>query len=68
MPNAYDLQTALNDLAIAIRLSCVNDDGTITAYEKNGTGGVIVYAVTVLAEIRKTKKFEKFYDNYCNSL
>ena len=55
MPTANDLQTALNDLAIAIRLSCVNNDGIINAYEKNDTARIIVLAVTALAEIRKIK-------------
>lgn len=54
MPNANDLQIALRDLAIAIRLSCVNDDGVITAYEKNGTAQVIVNAVYALAKIRES--------------
>ena len=55
MANANDLQMALHDLAIAIRLSCVNDDGTINAYEKNGTARVIVLAVTALAKIRESE-------------
>ena len=55
MPNANDLQTALSDLAIAIRLSCVNDDGVINAYEKNGTASVIVLAVTALAKSRESE-------------
>ena len=56
MPNANDIQTALRDLAIAIRLSCVNDDGVINAYEKNGTARVIVLAVTALAQSRESEK------------
>ena len=55
MPNANDLQTALRDLVIAIRLSCVNDDGTINAYEKNGTAKIIVLAVTALAKSRESE-------------
>lgn len=55
MANANDLQIALRDLAIAIRLSCVNDDGMINAYEKNGTARVIVLAVTALAKIRENE-------------
>lgn len=48
-----DFQMALHDLAIAIRLSCVTDDGTINAYEKNGTANVVVLAVTALAKSRE---------------
>lgn len=55
MPNANDMQTALRDLAIAIRLSCVNDDGVINAYEKNGTARVIVLAITALAQSRESE-------------
>lgn len=56
MANANDLQLALRDLAIAIRLSCVGNDGTINAYEKNGTARVIVLAVTALAKSRESEE------------
>ena len=52
---ANDLQMALQDLAIAIRLSCVNDAGTINAYEYKGTAQVIVMAVTALSKIREAE-------------
>ena len=55
MPNANDLQLALHDLARAIPLSCVNDDGQIYAYEYNGTARVIVLAVTALAKSRENE-------------
>ena len=55
MANANDLQMALHDLARAICLSCVNDDGTINAYEYKGTAQVIVMAVTALAKIREAE-------------
>ena len=58
MDNANNLQIALRDLAIAIRLSCVGNDGMINAYEKNGTAQVIVMAVTALAKIREAEEGE----------
>lgn len=55
MVTADDLRMALHDLARAIPLSCVNDDGQIYAYEYNGTARVIVLAVTALAKIRESE-------------
>lgn len=51
-----DLRMALHDLAIAIPLSCVNDDGVINAYEYNGTAQAIIIAVHALAKIREKEK------------
>lgn len=54
--SAVDLRIALNDLAKTIHLSCINSDGTISAYEYNGTARVIANAVTALAVIRSQVK------------
>ena len=58
MITANDLSLALQDLTTAIRLSCVNDDGKITAYENNGTAQTIVMAVTALAKIREAEVYD----------
>lgn len=50
-----DLRMALHDLAIAIPLSCVNDDGAINAYEYNGTARAIIIAAHALAKIREAE-------------
>lgn len=50
MITTNDLRIALHDLAIAIPLSGVNDDGVINAYEYNGTAQAITIAAYTLTK------------------
>lgn len=55
MATVVEKRIALNDLIRTFAMSCVNADGSITAYEYKGTAQIIVHAVNALAEIREAE-------------
>lgn len=59
MITPIDLANALQDLTTTIRMSYVDEDGSITAYEANGTARAIMQAVYALAEEREKASQKK---------